>query len=57
MNTSTISLPETSIKRTRPLPTTARGGAMYTIDWFLNGQPSSHNHDNPSLTIKDNNHA
>jgi len=57
MNTSTISLPVISIKRTRPLPITARGSAMYTIDWFLNGQPSSHNHDNPSLTIKDNNHA
>ena len=57
MNTSTISLPVISIKRTHPLPTTARGRAMYTIDWFLNGQPSSHNHDNPSLTIKDNNHA
>ncbi|MDX2477464.1 MAG: hypothetical protein QNL05_08860 [Gammaproteobacteria bacterium] len=57
MNTSTISLPVISIKRTRHLPATARGSAMYTIDWFLNGQPSSRNHDNPSLTIKDNNHA
>ena len=57
MNASTIILPVISIKRTRHLPTTARGSAMYTIDWFLNGQPSSHNHDNPSLTIKDNNHA
>ena len=32
---------------------TLRGSALYHVDWFLNGYPSSRNHDNAKLTITD----
>ena len=39
-------------EQNRPyLPHTARGRALYTIDWFLNGKPVLRNHDNPQLSI------
>lgn len=41
-----------TIERNKPyLPTTPRGRALYTIDWFLNGNPVLRNHDNPQLSI------
>lgn len=35
------------------LPTTARGRALYTIDWFINGSPVLANHDNPRVSLRD----
>lgn len=34
------------------LPTTARGRALYTIDWFINGSPVLTNHDNPRVSLR-----
>ncbi len=34
------------------LPTTGRGRALYTVDWFLNGKPVLRNHDNPCLSLR-----
>ena len=34
------------------LPVTARGRALYTIDWFLNGKPVLQHHDNPCMTLR-----
>lgn len=39
------------------LPSTGRGRALYTIDWFLNGKPVLRNHDNPQLTIRNGCHC
>lgn len=33
-------------------PKTARGRALYTTDWFLNGKPVLRNHDNPRMTLR-----
>ena len=33
------------------LPKTARGRALYTVDWFLNGKPVLRNHDNSHIQI------
>lgn len=34
------------------LPLTARGRALYTTDYFLNGTPIYQSHDNTQLTVK-----
>ena len=34
------------------LPTTARGRALYTIDYFLNGKPELSNHDSSGITFR-----
>ena len=34
------------------LPTTARGRALFTTDWFLNGKPVLRHHDNPRLNLR-----
>lgn len=34
-------------------PVTARGRALHTIDWFLNGIPATVDHDNPQSGIRD----
>ena len=34
-------------------PVTARGRALYTIDWFLNGMPATVDYDNPQSRIQD----
>ena len=52
MNTLILSLPLWSQRPTRKVPTTSRGRALYTIDWFLNGQPVLRDHDNPCQTLK-----
>jgi hypothetical protein len=33
------------------LPKTARGRALYTVDWFLNGKPVLRNHDKSHIQI------
>jgi len=42
-----------SDKKVCEIPTSSRGRALHTVDWFLNGKPVLRNHDNPQLTIKD----
>jgi len=37
-------------KRTH-LPNSARGRALFTIDWFLNGSPLLRDHDNQRATV------
>lgn len=34
------------------MPVTSRGRALHTIDRFLNGKPTSQNHDNTQLTLE-----
>ena len=34
------------------VPTTPRGRALYTTDWFLNGKPVLSNHDNSRMTLR-----
>jgi len=34
-----------------PVPNTARGSALYTVDRFLNGKPGRENHDQPQVTV------
>ena len=53
MNASTITIPYISRSSLAQLPATPRGSALYHVDWFLNGHPSSRNHDNAKLTITD----
>ena len=51
MNSNTIQTPYATSYATREIPTTPRGRALYTVDWFLNGKPVLRNHDNPQLSI------
>ena len=51
MNSNTIQTPYVTSYETREIPTTPRGRALYTVDWFLNGKPVLRNHDNPQLSI------
>jgi len=44
MNMQTIMLPFTRAV-SRNIPVTARGRALYTTDWFMNGQPRAVNYD------------
>jgi hypothetical protein len=53
MNIPTITMPILSNQQSSQLPTSSRGYAMFTVDWFLNGHPVLHNHDNRQLTIND----
>jgi hypothetical protein len=50
MNTKVFATHYKSKPDTQNLPTTSRGRALYTIDWFLNGKPALRNHDNPQLS-------
>lgn len=34
-------------------PVTARGRALHTIDWFMNGIPATIDHDNLQYDIRD----
>ena len=52
MNTLIFRLPLLAKKPSVNVPITARGRALFTTDWFLNGQPVLRNHDNPCLTLK-----
>lgn len=51
MNTNTIAATYSAEQKPQHVPTTPRGRAMYTVDWFLNGKPVLRNHDNPQLSI------
>ena len=53
---NTIAMTSTTNNQRQPgtsLPTTPRGRALYTVDWFLNGTPVLRNHDNPSIKLND----
>ena len=52
MKALTLKLVAHNQARHNNLPTTPRGRALYTIDWFMNGRPVLNNHDNPNLTLK-----
>lgn len=52
MNTATYNALFTVRDQPSRLPTTSRGRALYTVDWFLNGQPVLNNHDNPCLSLR-----
>lgn len=52
MNTLIFRLPLLAKNPSVNVPITARGRALFTTDWFLNGQPVLRNHDNPCLTLK-----
>lgn len=51
MNANTITEKFTTRHVAQPVPTTSRGRALFTIDWFLNGNPALRNHDNPQIGI------
>ncbi|MDH5446580.1 MAG: hypothetical protein OEY52_13590 [Gammaproteobacteria bacterium] len=53
MNTLIFRLPQLAKKASTNVPSTGRGRALFTTDWFLNGRPVLSNHDNPCLTLKD----
>jgi len=52
MNTLIFRLPQLAKKASTNVPSTGRGRALFTTDWFLNGQPALNKHDNPCLTLK-----
>lgn len=48
-----ISLPRLKTHKSgNVVPTTARGRALFSVDWFLNGRPVLRNHDNPCLSLR-----
>ena len=52
MNTTNLQNPYYSKDANTKLPTTPRGRALHTIDWFLNGKPVLRSHDNPQLDLR-----
>lgn len=57
MNSNIIRTTFTGQRKTHDLPTTPRGRALFTVDWFLNGKPVLRNHDNPQLSISNGCHC
>ncbi|MDH5409306.1 MAG: hypothetical protein OEY00_11910 [Gammaproteobacteria bacterium] len=53
MNIAIIRLPLLAKKSLNHVPTTPRGRALFTTDWFLNGRPVLRNHDNTCLSLTD----
>lgn len=51
MYAKTTTTGEVTVEKQFNTPTTPRGRALYTVDWFLNGKPVLRNHDNPQLSI------
>ena len=51
MNTTILRTSHSSDHTAQNVPSTPRGRALYTVDWFLNGKPVLRNHDNPQLSI------
>lgn len=51
MNTLTIESLAAPARITRDVPATARGRALYTVDWFLHGRVQARQHDQASLTL------
>ena len=52
MKTIALENPTRNPARKTNVPTTPRGRALYTTDWFLNGKPILSNHDNPRMTLR-----
>ena len=52
MKTITLETPIKNQEQKSNMPVTARGRALYTTDWFLNGKPVLSNHDNPRMTLR-----
>ena len=52
MKTIALENPTKNPSRKTDAPTTPRGRALYTTDWFLNGKPILNNHDNPRVTLR-----
>ena len=50
MNTQVIQA-GTNVTSQSTVPTTPRGRALFTIDWFLNGKPVLRNHDDVKQTL------
>ena len=50
---TTLTMKDAFVKSVKDntVPVTARGRALYTVDWFLNGKPVLSNHDNPNLKL------
>ena len=51
MNTIAIEIDNKQTIQSNQIPVTARGRALYTIDWFLNGKPTQYDHDNPGMPV------
>lgn len=52
MKTTTLRSSTQQNRSETHLPVTARGRALYTTDWFLNGKPVLRYHDNPRMTLR-----
>jgi hypothetical protein len=53
MNTSITPVSSTAGRTAeRSLPASARGRALHTVDWFLNGSPRLRDHDAPQLSVR-----
>ena len=57
MKSNIATATDTTHQKSRNMPSTPRGRALYTIDWFLNGKPVLRNHDNPQLSIANGRHC
>jgi len=57
MNTKTIPLYGVKTQPNRHLPTTARGRALYTVSWFLQGTAPRINHDQSHAQLKEIDHV
>ncbi len=57
MNTMAIQNFKTKPRQTINLPMTARGRALRTVSWFLNGIEPTQNLDAASIRIKEVNHV
>jgi len=53
MTTMTMKMTYQDLLNKTAIPVTARGRALYTIDWFLNGRPATVDHDNLQSGIRD----
>ena len=51
MNAKSIAAVPTTNQAPTDIPVTARGRALRTVDWFLNGTPGKVFYDNPQLRI------
>jgi len=52
MKTIALVTPLKNQEQKTNVPVTPRGRALYTTDWFLNGNPVLNNHDNPRMTLR-----
>ena len=51
MKTLTLTQPNRVTRKEKSIPHSARGRALYTVDWFLSGKRNSRNFDYSKLTI------